>query len=76
MRNMFQTELRLTLLEVSLQDQLFSCPRNYSNLLHREGDHWYSNNFFLWFVWGFLAYNGTTRIAYLAQQVCKLVSIA
>lgn len=62
---MSQTELRVTLQEVSPEDYLLSCLRNYSNPLHKDGNHWYSD--FLWFIWGFLAYNGMNRIAYLAQ---------
>jgi len=51
---MSQTELCVTLQEVSPQDQLFSPPRNYSNPFHRDRDHWYSDSVFLWFVLGFL----------------------
>lgn len=73
---MCQTELCMMLQEVCPQGQLFSPPRNYSNPLDSDRNHWYSENFFLWFVWGFLAYNGTDRIGYLDQQLSKLVSVA
>lgn len=34
---MSQTELRVTLQEVSPEDYLLSCLRNYSNPLHKDG---------------------------------------
>lgn len=71
---MSQTELCVTLQEVPSQDQVLSHPISYSNPLHRGRAHWHSD-FFLYFVWGFLVYDGTNRIASLAQWVSKQVSV-